>query len=389
MKDTPLFFPAVQILFPDNLMQIVREKNDKNEEKNDNNVEKNYENVVVDENMRPAISFYLAAEEYVAQHFADRYGACYFVWITPPSVIVGRHQVLKYEVNLDVLSKKHIQLIRRKSGGGAVLSDGNNLMTSLVLGKQYSDLDIDTIFHKYAEGNIKALQKFGIEATISGRNDILLGKDGEYGKVSGNAFYKQRDHNIVHGTMLYDADVNLMADVLLPDDDKLKFKGVKSVRSRVCTIRKYFEKQGFQPEQIPSQAEVMRAFPDTLCKDSVMLTEDDVRNIRNIERTYQDVAYLYGHQAEKEQIVLKKRFDGCGKICISLHTENDVIDSVNVSGDFFEIQSGAALSALQILKGHRPYKEELLQAVENLDTTQAIRGFKPEMIRELICQLGE
>ena len=70
MKDTPLFFPAVQILFPDNLMQIVREKYDKNEEKNDNNVEKNYENVVVDENMRPAISFYLAAEEYVAQHFA-------------------------------------------------------------------------------------------------------------------------------------------------------------------------------------------------------------------------------------------------------------------------------------------------------------------------------
>ena len=375
MKDTSLFFPAVQIKFPDEALQNRAHTTKYADTTNERN--------------RPAISFYLAAEEYVAQHYADLCGSCYFTWLTPPSVIVGRNQVLQYEVNLGVLQKKHIQLIRRKSGGGAVLSDGNNMMTSLVLGKQYAGHDIESIFHKYALGNVSVLQKFGIEAIVSGRNDILLGKNGEYGKVSGNAFYKQRQHNIVHGTMLYDADVNLMADVLLPDDKKLKFKGVKSVRSRVCTLRKYFELQGRNPEEFPSMEAFRSAFPEILCDKSLTLTEKDVANIWEIEATYRDVEYLYGNQQDKPHYVLEDRFDGCGKVAINLYVENDIVENVSLSGDFFELESGSAISAFQIFKGHRYDRAILLDVARKIDICHAIRGMNDEMLASLICQIGE
>ena len=77
-----------------------------------------------------------------------------------------------------------------------------------------------------------ALQKAGIKAQVSGRNDILV--DGR--KVSGNAFYQLPGRSIVHGTMLFDTNFDHLVQSITPSNNKLQSKGVSSIRQRVTNL---------------------------------------------------------------------------------------------------------------------------------------------------------
>ena len=76
------------------------------------------------------LSFYLAMEEFVARRLDEP--DCFFMWQVEPSVIFGRNQVLENEVNLDYCKAHGIKVYRRKSGGGCVYADMDNLMWSFI-----------------------------------------------------------------------------------------------------------------------------------------------------------------------------------------------------------------------------------------------------------------
>ena len=66
-------------------------------------------------------TFYLAAEEYIAQKLpADNY---LFSWQLSPTVVIGRNQVVHQAINLDFCQAEGIDVVRRKSGGGAIFAD--------------------------------------------------------------------------------------------------------------------------------------------------------------------------------------------------------------------------------------------------------------------------
>ncbi len=174
------------------------------------------------------VAYYLAVEEYIAKHLpTDNY---FFIWQTPPSVIYGRHQILENEVNIDFCQREGIEIVQRKSGGGCVYSDGNNLMLSLVTKR----CPIVDLFAEYSTTVAQLLTQLGAPAEATGRNDITL-TTGR--KICGNAFYQTRTHNIVHGTMLYAVDNERMSEALTPDREKLARHGVESVRQRVGGLK--------------------------------------------------------------------------------------------------------------------------------------------------------
>jgi lipoate-protein ligase A len=83
---------------------------------------------------------------------------------------------------------------------------------------------------------LRALQRFGIEAELSGRNDIIIeGPDGPR-KISGSAFRETRDRAFHHGTLLINADLDCLANYLTPHPKKLQSKGRASVRARVMNL---------------------------------------------------------------------------------------------------------------------------------------------------------
>lgn len=150
----------------------------------------------------------------------------FYLWRNRPSVIIGITQNQYTEVNLPYLEAHGIDLVRRSTGGGAVYHDLQNLNYSFVGPVSVMD---DTLVRKVAD----ALCRLGVPAEVSGRNDIFVNAH----KVSGYAKRVWRERAIIHGTLMYDVDIDTLTQVLDTPQSKLHRKGVASVRSRVTNLK--------------------------------------------------------------------------------------------------------------------------------------------------------
>jgi len=145
------------------------------------------------------------------------------------SVIIGKNQNAWAECRHDLLSREEGKLARRISGGGAVFHDTGNLNFSFIVYRKEYDL------HRQLSVILAAVQSFGIKASFSGRNDIVV--DGK--KFSGNAFCHRKEGSFHHGTILIDVNKGNLAKYLQVSKEKIESKGVASVRSRVCNLTEY------------------------------------------------------------------------------------------------------------------------------------------------------
>ena len=221
------------------------------------------------------LSFYLAMEEYVARHMQEP--DCFFMWQVAPTVIFGRNQVVENEVNLEYCREHDIRVVRRKSGGGCVYADMDNLMLSMV-----TDGDnVGFTFNRFVTMIQLALHKIGVTATSTAHNDIMIGDR----KVCGTAFYQLPGRSIVHSTMLYDTNMQHMLNAITPSAEKLEKKGIQSVRQRITLLKDYTPL---------SLNEIKQKIRDTLCDGELVLTEEQVAGIEEIEQTYlkQDFIHL-------------------------------------------------------------------------------------------------
>jgi len=213
------------------------------------------------------LSFYLAMEEYVARTLpADDY---FFMWQVAPSVIFGRNQQLASEVNESFCREHHIQLYRRKSGGGCVYADQSNIMLSYIT----PDNQVGVVFHRFLQMVLLVLRRMGVEATTTSHNDVLIGSH----KVSGTAFYHLPERSIVHGTLLYDTDMDLMLGALTPSSEKLQQKGIQSVRQRITLLKHHVTL---------SLEDVKLLIRQTLCDDERLMTDAEVAAIEQLEQQY-------------------------------------------------------------------------------------------------------
>ena len=261
------------------------------------------------------VAFYLAMEEYVARHMAEE--ECFFMWQVAPSVIFGRNQLIENEVNLDYCRKHGIQMFRRKSGGGCVYADCRNVMFSYIT----SEEQVGFTFNRYINMVVTVLQRLGVDASASGRNDVMIGDR----KVSGNAFYHLPGRSIVHGTMLYDTDMVNMAGAITPSDTKLWSKGVASVYQRVALLKDY----------VTVSLDKFKAFVrQTLCDGELVLTEEQVAEIEQMEQEYLSDEFIYGKNP-RYTLVKRRRIEYVGELEARIEVKNGIIKSVNLMGDYF------------------------------------------------------
>ena len=152
-----------------------------------------------------------------------------FTWIVRPTVIYGRHQSAEVEVNEAYCAEHGIAVVQRQSGGGCVYADEGNLMISFVTPSTHSE----QVFKDFLQHIAEALQAKGLPAVTTDHNDILV--DGR--KVSGWACFTGPTGTIVHGTMLYDVNLEALQHAITPTAAKLAKHGVASVRQRVANIK--------------------------------------------------------------------------------------------------------------------------------------------------------
>ena len=173
--------------------------------------------------------FNLAVEECIFRQMSPDQRVL-FLWRNADTVVIGRAQNPWKECNTRRMEQDGVKLARRSSGGGAVFHDLGNTCFTFMAGKPEYDKTVST------QIILNALASLGIQATASGRNDLVVKNGDDERKVSGSAYKETKDRGFHHGTLLLSADLSRLADYLNPDPKKLQAKGITSVRSRVTNL---------------------------------------------------------------------------------------------------------------------------------------------------------
>ncbi|MDX1945009.1 MAG: lipoate--protein ligase family protein [Pirellulaceae bacterium] len=134
-------------------------------------------------------------------------------WEAPrPLVVLGRSSVAAAEVDLDRCQSLGIPVLRRASGGAAIVAGPGCLMYGVVLSYQRQPaLRMLDQAHEFVLSRIAlALRRLGHDVSRQGTSDLALAGR----KFSGNSLRCKRDHLLYHGTLLYDFPLDLIGQLL-------------------------------------------------------------------------------------------------------------------------------------------------------------------------------
>lgn len=310
------------------------------------------------------ISLDFAVETYAAHHFPA--GDYFFIWQTRPTVILGRNQFLANEVNLDYCREHGIAISRRKSGGGCVYSDEGNIMFSFIC----DEPNVQTVFARCMRLTAEALQSIGIDATVTGRNDVMV--DGR--KVAGAAFYRTGGRSVMHNTLLVHSDLTVLSRAITPSTEKLKSKGIESARQRVGNIGDY------TPLSI---AELKTAFRRAFCGErTLVVTPEMLSEIRPLAATFSSHDFIYGKQP-LYALKRKSLLTGVGLMEASIEIKDHHIHDLELYGDFF-VLGDIDHELLPRLRGVDFSREAVAAALQEVDLGSLIRGLTPEGLLRLL-----
>lgn len=304
--------------------------------------------------------FNLAMEEYLFN--LEDNNDYVLLWQNEPTIVVGINQNTAEEINSEYVKEKGVHVVRRITGGGAVYHDLGNLnFTFINKGTEKKEFD----FKKFTMPIVKALGRLGIEAELSGRNDITIDQK----KFSGNAQYVKHGKVLHHGTLLFNSKMEELTKALKVSVDKFQSKGIKSVRARVTNIADYL-----------SEAITVSEFKGLLLKymsdEDTELTEGclsdtDMNEINLLmENKYMTWEWNYGFSPEFN-VKHAKRFES-GKVEVLLNVKQGIIQSIKFYGDFFGNGNLEEIEAL--LVGKRYLEEEIHDALVQLNVSDYFKG---------------
>ncbi len=313
------------------------------------------------------LPFYLAMEEHAAHMLRNdnNLDELFFTWRVRPTVIFGRNQLIDSEVNVRYCQEHGIEYYRRKSGGGCVYADMDNLMLSYIT---RSD-DVTMTFSRYTHAIVEMLKGLGLNASDNSRNDVMV--DGR--KVSGNAFYHLPGVSIVHGTMLYDTCMENMLQAITPSTTKLDSKGVKSVQSHITTLNQYLSPMTIEEFQLHVMS--------TLCNGTIELSDSDIAAIEEIEKSYLTPEFILGNNP-RCNMERTGRIEGVGEFSIHLELNRNIIRHINIAGDFFLLGDLALITSR--LHGVPFTSQAVNQALAPLDLSHIIMGLKNQQFIDLL-----
>lgn len=196
---------------------------------------------------RANIAFDVALiEERQAGHVPDTIRFLRF----PPTALIGRHQDLSREVNLDYCNEHGIGIVRRITGGGAIYLDEGQLGWELVFHRSTLGIAaLPELAREICSAAATGLRKLGVTAEFRPRNDIEVGGR----KLSGTGGFFDGDVLIYQGTVLVDMNAQQMASVLNIPESKLAKHNLQSGADRVVTLKELLA------DGLPPMSEIQEA----------------------------------------------------------------------------------------------------------------------------------
>ncbi len=318
-------------------------------------------------------AFNLALEQYVFDCM-DRSKEYFMLWQNDNTVVIGKNQNAFAEVNQKVADAKNISVVRRLSGGGAVYHDMGNLNFTFILdAKDATDLDIRLFCQPIAA----LLRSLKVPAEVNGRNDITIDDK----KFSGNSQYLKQGRIMHHGTLMFDSDLSVVADVLHVSQDKFQSKAAKSVKSRVTNIAPYLP-AGFTLDEFKHL--LLQYILKANEIHPYVFSDAELSAIEKIKaERYATWEWNYGH-SPAYHVEKSRRFENCGKVEIHMNTTDGVITALQFFGDFFGVRDAAELA--QRLLHTKLERKALEDCLAPCKIEQYFHGLQKEELLDLLLQ---
>lgn len=310
----------------------------------------------------------LAFEEYILLNKKE--GDFLMLWQNDKTIVIGQNQNTEEEINKKYVLDNGINIVRRNTGGGAVYHDLGNLNYSFITDlKNAEELTIE----KFTKPIVEFLHSLGLNAELSGRNDILI--DGL--KVSGVAQRVVDKRILHHGTLLFDSNLDAIGLALNTDVDKFSSKSTKSVRSRVCNINNFLnEKISINEFWLRLKDFLLRTSYSTL-----ILSDNEIAKINEIKHSKYDTwEWNYGRSPAFN--VSNKRRWSAGTLETKLSISHGKIDNIRFFGDFLGVYSTEHIC--NYLKGCRYIKEEVYNVLSCINIDLYFGGITHEELIKTI-----
>ena len=304
------------------------------------------------------IFYNLAAEFFLAAH-KQLEDTVFMLWQTsPPTLVCGRYQNVFQEIDMSYVKEKNYVVARRLSGGGTVYQDEHVFQYAFIEPQESAGIDFSTYLTPVA----MAMGRLGVPVTVGGRNDLMIGDH----KVSGTAQYHTAGYIVHHGTVLYDADLEELERCLTVDAEKIRSKGIRSVRERVVNMKQF---TGDQP---------VADFLDALSREilggdvyACTFSPEDERCIRALAaEKFGSWNFIYG--SSPECTMIRSGRVAAGQVAFHLTLEKGRIARCHIQGDFFARKDLAGLT--EALTSCRYEKNDLQICLERADAAGYFYG---------------
>ncbi|MEQ8234071.1 MAG: lipoate--protein ligase family protein [Gammaproteobacteria bacterium] len=254
-----------------------------------------------------------------------------------PSVLVGRHQDLSREIDVDYCARHGIDVGRRVTGGGALYLDPQQLGWELVCTRAaLGGGSLGKLAERICSAAAAGLSRLGIDARFRPRNDIEV--DGR--KIGGTGGFFDGDTLFYQGTVLGEVDTEVMFRALrVPGAKRARHAGAAPA-ARVTSLAEACG--GRAPAALAVMAALTAGFCDAF---GIEVAEGmlDEREARAVAASYRDdigsAAFVHDiDQPGAGDGILSATRDTAGglvEVHLKLAGKPPRIASIVISGDFF------------------------------------------------------
>ncbi len=302
----------------------------------------------------------------------------------PPAVLLGYHQAVEQEVNLDEVKKRNWQIGRRPTGGGTIVMGPWQLGWEVY---SHSSLLGDTpenALRKSADAVIIALKNMGINASFRPKNDVEV--NGR--KISGIGAFSEGKYIAVTGTILVDFNMDDMVSVLKLSSEKMKDKLYKDFRDRLTWVDREI---GHNVEMEEVAMNARKSFEEVLGVSLVDsgYTQAEVEEIEKLNLKYSSQDWIFNTRKSIEgdnvRYLERKLPGGLVKVQVKMAGKG-MIESVLITGDFFVEPRRAIYDLEARLKWSRV--ESVEEEVKDWGKGVKMIGMSPEDLSKLILEVS-
>lgn len=267
--------------------------------------------------------FNLATEEFLIDTYSE---PTFMLWRNKKAVIIGKNQNTAAEVNREFCENNGIKVVRRLTGGGAVFHDLGNVNYTII---EENSTEKFNNYVRFTGDIIEYLKTLGVNAELSGRNDVLVGGR----KIIGNAQCVRNGKIMHHGCILFSADMSDLSGALKVSKAKIQSKGVKSVSSRVLNLKDVIDKDMTSVDFLNGLFDFIKNKYN--CKTAVLGEEIKQRISKLSKEKYETFDWNYGTSPDFD-FTKTEKFP-YGLVTVQFKVISGKIEDLKIWGDFFSL----------------------------------------------------